>query len=118
MLTIDDEARDYLFILLDHIREHIPEGKCFRLVRAETGEAVLRLSEESDDDDFSEFEGRAVLVWNPEQFPDGDGYTLEVDEGDLEEPILVLAKAERTGVRSESVVELDQVVHRLLAETT
>jgi hypothetical protein len=37
MLTVADEARDYLFFLLDCIREHIPEGKCFRLVRAEAG---------------------------------------------------------------------------------
>ena len=58
-----------------------------------------------------------MLVWDSEQFP-GSGYTLELDEGDLKEQILVLAKAERTGVRSESVVELDAVVHRLLAETT
>jgi hypothetical protein len=117
MLTIDDEARDYLFVLLDHLRQRIPEGKCFRLIRAETGETVLQLSQESEDDDFSEFEGRTVLVWNPEQFPVG-GYTLEVDEGDLEEQILVLAKAERAGVRSESVVEFDEVVQRLLVETT
>ena len=44
MLTVDDEARDYLFILPDHIRELIPEGKCFRLVRAKTDETVLHLS--------------------------------------------------------------------------
>ena len=117
MLTVDDEARDFLFILLNHIRKHIPEGKCFRLIHAKTDETVLHLSEEAAADDFCAFEGRTVLVWNPDQFP-GGGYTLEVDEGDFEEQILIVAKAEQTGVRSESVVELDAVVHRLLTEAT
>lgn len=118
MLIVEDEARDYLFVLLDHIREHIPEGRCFRLVRDNSGQLILQLSQETGYDDSSEYEGQTVLVWDSEQFADGGDYTLEIDEDDLEEQILLLAKAEKTGARTETVVEIDETVQRILAETT
>lgn len=117
MLTVEGEARDYLFVLLDHIREHIPGGKCFRLVRDKLGQLTLQLSQETGDDESCKYEGHTVLVWNPEQFTDR-GYTLELDQGDVEEEILLLAKAEQTGMRTETVVEVDGIVQRILAETT
>jgi hypothetical protein len=118
MLTVDDEAREYLFVLLDQIRELLPDGKCFRLVRAETGEAVLRLSDVSAADDVSELEGRTVLVWKSDQFPAAVACALEVGDDDQDDQVLILAETEGSGARTETVVKLDDAVHRFLAEVT
>lgn len=116
MLTLDDEAREYLFVLLDHIRDHIPEDECFRLSRDATDHPLLYLSRESVEDEAFAHQGQTVLVWDPEQFTDARDYRLEVDEGDLEEELLLLTQAKETGLKNEAVVEIDGNLQRLLAE--
>ena len=115
---MDHEAGEYLLVLLDHIRDHISGDECFRLSRDTADQPRLYLSRETVEDDSSEHQGQTVLVWDPEQFADAQSYRLEVDEGDVEEELLLLTQAKETGLRNEEVVEIEERLQRLLAGKT
>ncbi|MFQ5529734.1 MAG: hypothetical protein ACE5FP_05230 [Gemmatimonadota bacterium] len=113
MLSLTDEAIEYLFVLLDHLGSALSEDACFGLHR-EGDVVVLTISTEETGDESAVHGKRTVLVWDSEAFG-RQAWFLDLDDGDADDQFLVVGTVEHGAKTMETIVELDEDLQDLFA---
>lgn len=113
MLSLTDEAIEYLFVLLDHLGSALSDEACFRLIRESDG-VVLTISAEETGDESAMHGDRTVLVWDSEAFG-RQAWFLDLDDGDADDQFLIAGMVEHGARTMETIVELHEDLHDLFA---
>ena len=79
MFVLTDAAREHLRSLLD--QAEAPQGADARVVHEEEG-LTLSIDQPREDDERFEYEGRTVLLLDPQVAEALDGQTLDVEQGE------------------------------------
>lgn len=117
MLTIADEAREYLHALLEEIAGRIPEGICLRLDLCDAREASITFSREAPDDHSIVHGGRVVLVWGDDVESDSVERSLVLyDDLDGAEQALFLVWPKPDGRPTATLVEPGEDLQETLDE--
>ena len=113
MLSLTDEAIEYLFVLRDHVGSALSDEACFRLIWENDG-VILTVSAEETGDESAMHGDRTVLVWDSEAFS-GQAWFPDFDDGDADDQFLIAGTVEHGARTMETIVELDEDLQDLFA---
>ena len=117
MLTVTEEAREYLHALMQEVAGRIPAGICLRLDLHNADEASISFSREMPDDRSVAHDGRVVLVWDDDVESDSvERSLLLYDDLGAPEQALFLVWPKPDGHPTAASVELSEEVREALDE--